>query len=81
MRCDLPISVGATQHAQTDRDKAEADTRMLASKRASAQWAVARAMMPTLFPDALFGQLHLQAEARNWRDGDEKDEPPAHIGD
>lgn len=65
------------QRAQMDRDKAEADTRMLASKRASAEWAVARAMMPKLFPDALFGQLHLQVEARRWRNGDENDEPPA----
>jgi outer membrane protein TolC len=69
------------QHAQMDRDKAEAQTRMLASKRASAEWAATRATMPTLFPDALFGQLHLQVEARRWRSGDENDEPPAHIGD
>jgi outer membrane protein TolC len=69
------------QHAQMDRDKAEAQTRTLASRRASAEWAAARALQPSQFPNVLFGQLHLQVEARRWRDGDVKDEPPAHIGD
>jgi outer membrane protein TolC len=63
------------QHARMDRDKAEAETRTLASKRASAEWAVAKVLHPTLFPDVLFGQLHLQVEARRWRDGDENDQP------
>ncbi len=71
----------SVQHAQMDRDKAEADTRTLASKRASAVWGVARALRPSQFPDVLFGQLHLQVEARSWRDGDDKDTPPAHVGD
>lgn len=69
------------QHAQMDRDKAEAGTRTLASKRAAAEWAVARALQPAQFPDVLFGQLHLQVEAHRWRFGDEGEEPPAHVGD
>jgi hypothetical protein len=69
------------QHAQMDRDKAEAETRTLASRRSAAEWAAARALQPSQFPDVLFGQLHLQVEARRWRDGDDKDEPPAHVGD
>ncbi len=71
----------SVQHAQMDRDKAAAGTRTFASKRASAVWGVARALQPSQFPDVLFGQLHLQVEARRWRDGDDKDEPPAHVGD
>jgi len=68
------------QHAQIDRDKTEADTKALASKRASAEWAVTRALRPTVFPNVLFGQLHLQVEARRWRDGDDKkDEHPALV--
>jgi outer membrane protein TolC len=69
------------QHAQIDRDKAETETKTLISKRAAAEWAVARTLQPTQFPDTLFGQLHLQVEARRWRYGDETEEPPAHIGD
>ena len=68
------------QHAQMDRDKAEAETRSLVSKRASAEWAVAKVVQPTRFADVLFGQLHLMVEARQWRNPDE-DEPPAHVGD
>jgi outer membrane protein TolC len=71
----------SVQHAQIDRDKAEADTRTFASKRSSAVWGVARVLGPTRFPDTLFAQLHLQLEAKQWREGDEKDTPPAHIGD
>jgi outer membrane protein TolC len=69
------------QHAQMDRDKAEAQTKTLVSRRAAAEWGVARALQPTRFPDALFGQLHLQVEARHWRYGDETEEAPAHVGD
>jgi outer membrane protein TolC len=69
------------QHAQMDRDKAEAQTRTLVSRRAAAEWAVARTLQPTKFPDTLFGQLHLQVEARQWRYGDENEAPPAHVGD
>ena len=69
------------QHAQMDRDKAEAETRSLVSKRASAEWAVAKVVQPTRFADALFGQLHLQVEARHWRNPDEAEPPPAHVGD
>jgi Outer membrane efflux protein len=71
----------SVQHAQMDRDKAAAGTRSFASKRASAVWGIARALQPSQFPDVLFEQLHLQVEARRWRDGDDKDEPPAHVGD
>lgn len=28
-----------------------------------------------------FAQLHLQVEARQWRYGDENEQPPAHVGD
>ncbi len=69
------------QHAQMDRDKAEAETRTLASRRAAAEWAAARALQPSQFPDVVFGQLHLQVEARQWQDGDDKDQPPAHVSD
>ena len=69
------------QHAQMDRDKAEAETRSLVSKRASAEWAVAKVLQPTRFADALFGQLHLLVEARHWRNPDEDEPPPAHVGD
>lgn len=68
----------SVQHAQMDRDKVEAETRTLASRRAFAEWAVARALRPGQFPDLLFGQLHLQVEARRWRDGEEK---PARMDD
>ena len=61
----------SVEHAQMDRDKAEAETRTLASRRAFAEWAVARALRPGQFPDLLFGQLHLQIEAGHWRDGSE----------
>jgi outer membrane protein TolC len=37
----------SVQHAQMDRDKAEADTRTFASKRASAEWGVARVLQPS----------------------------------
>lgn len=69
------------QHAQMDRDKAEAETRSLVSKRASAEWGVAKVLEPTRFADALFGQLHLVVEARQWRNPDEGEAPPAHVGD
>lgn len=69
------------QHAQMDRDKAEAQTRSLASKRASAEWAIAKVLQPTRFADSLFGQLHLLVEAQHWRNPDEDDPPPAHVGD
>lgn len=62
------------QHAQIDRDRAQAETRTLASKRAFAEWAVIRALRPGEFPDVLLGQLRLQIEARRWRQGEEKDE-------
>jgi outer membrane protein TolC len=66
----------SVQHAQMDRDKAEAETRTLASRRAFAEWAVARALLPGQFPDLLFAQLHLQVEARHWRSGDDRPERP-----
>lgn len=69
------------QHAQMDRDKAEAETRSLVSKRASAEWGVAKVLQPTRFADSLFGQLHLLVEARHWRNPDEDEPPPAHVGD
>ena len=69
------------QRAQMDRDKAQADTRTLASKLAFAEWAVARALQPGQFADSLFAQLHLQVQAQRWREGDDKDVPPAHLGD
>jgi outer membrane protein TolC len=59
----------SVQRAQMDRDKAEADTRTLASRRAFAEWAVTRALRPGQFPDVLFGQLHLQVDARESREG------------
>ena len=37
------------------------------------EWAAVRALRPTQFPDIVFGQLHLQVEARHWREGDEQD--------
>ena len=64
-----------------DRDKAEAETRSLVSRRASAEWAVAKVVQPTRFADVLFGQLHLLVEARHWRDPNENELPPAHEGD
>jgi outer membrane protein TolC len=57
------------QRAQMDRDKAEAETRTLASRRAAAEWAVTRAMRPGQFPELLFGQLRLQVETKGWREG------------
>lgn len=69
------------QHAQMDRDKAEAQTRSLASKRASAEWAIAKVLQPTRFADSLFGQLHLLVEAQHWRNPDEDEPPPSHVGD
>ena len=57
------------QRAQMDRDKAVTETRTLASKRALAEWAVARALQPERFADTLFAHLHLQVEAGRWRDG------------
>ena len=62
----------SVQHAQLDRDKAEAEIRTLASRRAFAEWAVARALRPGQFPSLLFAQLHLQVEAQRWRDGSER---------
>lgn len=55
------------QHAQIDRDKAEAQTKMLASRRTAAEWAVAKVLQPLQFPDSLFGQLHLEVETRHRR--------------
>jgi outer membrane protein TolC len=66
------IDLDSLQRAQMDRDKAMADTRTLASRRASAQWAVARALQPEQFADFLFAQLHLQVEAQRWREGDDR---------
>ena len=43
------------QHAQMDRDKAEAETRSLVSRRASAEWAVARVLQPDRFADVVLG--------------------------
>jgi outer membrane protein TolC len=54
------------QHAQIDRDKAETDVRTLASKRAVAEWATARALRPARFPDLLLQQLHLQVADEEW---------------
>jgi outer membrane protein TolC len=64
----------SVQHAQIDRDKVAAETRTLASRRAFAEWAVARAVRPVQFPDLLFGQLHIQVEAGRWRDGHDRAE-------
>jgi outer membrane protein TolC len=55
------------QHAQIDRDKAEADARTLASKRAVAEWATARALKPARFADLLLQQLHLQTAEEEWQ--------------
>jgi outer membrane protein TolC len=68
------------EHARIDRDKAEAETRSLVSKRASAEWAVAKVLQPTRFADALFGQLHLLVEAGHWRNPDESEPPPVYEG-
>ena len=59
----------SVQHAQMDRDKAMADTRTLASRRASAEWAVARALQPERFAESVFARLHLQVDAQRWREG------------
>jgi outer membrane protein TolC len=67
----------SVQHAQIDAEKAEADTKTLASKRSSAEWAVARALLPEQFPDLLFDQLHLQVQAQRWRKGDKPDSDPS----
>ena len=64
----------SVQHAKIDWAKAQAETRTLQSRRAFAEWAVARALRPGQFSDLLFGQLHLQAEASRWREADEKPE-------
>jgi hypothetical protein len=69
------------QHAQMDRDKTKAETRSLGSRRASAEWAVARVLQPTRFPDSPFGQVHLLVEAKQWRNPGENEPPPAHVGD
>ena len=58
------------QHSQIDVEKSSMDTQMLASRRSSAEWAVARALLPEQFPDLLFDHLHLQVQARQWRDND-----------
>lgn len=67
----------SVQHAQIDSEKAEADTQTLASRRSSAEWAVARALLPEQFPDLLFDQLHLQFQARRWREGDTQGVDPS----
>jgi len=54
------------QHAQIDRDKAEMEVRMLASKRAVAEWATVRALRPARFSDLLLQQLRLQAADEEW---------------
>jgi outer membrane protein TolC len=68
------------QHAQMDRDKAEAETRSLVSRRASAEWAVSKVLQPTRFADSLFGQLHLLVEAARARDPGEDEPSPARQG-
>lgn len=45
----------SVQHAQMDRDKAEAQAKSLVSKRASTEWAVAKVVQPTRFTCALLG--------------------------
>jgi outer membrane protein TolC len=70
----------SVQRAQMDRNKAMTDMRTLASKRVSAQWAVARALQPEQFSDSLFAQLHLQVDAQRWRDGDDTALAPSHVG-
>jgi outer membrane protein TolC len=70
----------SVQRAQMDRDKAMTDTRTLASKRVSTEWAVARALQPERFADSLFAQLHLQVEAQRWREGDDTGLPASHVG-
>jgi hypothetical protein len=50
-----------------DRDKAEAETRTLALRRAAAEWAVTLAMRPGESPELLFGQLRIQVGAGDWR--------------
>jgi outer membrane protein len=47
-------------HAQMDRDAAEAELEKLESARAFAQWQAARALFPRQFPVALMQQLHLE---------------------
>jgi outer membrane protein TolC len=64
----------SVQHAQVDADKADADAKALASRQSWTEWAVARALLPGQFPDLLFDQLHIQVQARRWRDGDTQDE-------
>lgn len=71
----------SVQHAQMDRDKAGAETSSRVSRRASAEWAVVKVLQPTRFADSLFGQLHLTVEARHWRNPNEDELPPAHVGD
>jgi outer membrane protein TolC len=54
-------------HARMDRGKAQAEVRTLESRRTFAEWAAARVLEPDAFPSLIFGQLHLEAQAQQWR--------------
>jgi len=50
----------AVEHAQMDRDAAEADLEKLGSQRALADWIAERALFPQQFPLMLLRRLHLR---------------------
>lgn len=53
----------AVDHAQMDRDTAEAEVEKLSSAEALAQWQAASALLPWQFPAAVMQQLHLVVRA------------------
>ena len=50
------------------------------SRRASAEWAVARVLQPTRFADVVLGQLHLRVDGRRWREP-VADALPENVGE
>lgn len=50
----------SVEHAEMDRDAAEAELEKLGSQRALAEWAADRALFPLEFPALLLRQLHLK---------------------
>ena len=67
----------SVEHAQMDRDKAEANVKTSESRRAFAEWLAARALEPGRFPDLVFAQLHLPVQVQSLQDGSAGQRAPA----
>ena len=76
-----PTPIDNVERAQMDRDKSEAESRSLVSMRVSAECIFGADVATHALLRFPFFSVARLVEARHWRNSDEKELPPAHIGD